>query len=1397
MSAQSTSYRSAVPNYAMNMNMNMNTNIKNKFTNLNICSINCRSLSKPSNVSTSQSFSRYLASQQLRLDILCLQETHATTAIIQERLDIQLQAKQSIWTHHCGIVSRNSNINIESIYVSPDHRVMVCQVSHNNNLFPTFTIMNIYAPASYKLRYTFYAHLLQLDYFQSMLHNMSVPHTLNRVYPDIIVGDFNYNFNHFPSQSMLNASMQASDFLTSADNSIPLPPATANDAEVESIMPQLESVPSSLSRSQWMWHALLLHYYQEQTHQLQTDPAIPTFRRDSTLSTIDYMFVAPSLAPFVAPSNLPQFISSSWTDHALLTLGIRFASTDHGSGLWRANPALAKNQFFVDLLHSELDAFHSQLLMMPSTPSVQSSWDDIKLLTRTLAQKTGRSKAEWRERQLKRLHKKRNKLIRSYKGQPAVVERIKVVETIIGNLQEELTANKALRSGLRWMENGEKSAGLLKRLHTQRTNNTTIKKIQHPDTNELCTSPTDMQAAASRYYEVLYTPASVNQDDITFFTNQISSSDRIPSASHEALCAPISQHDLLDGTSRSPKSSSPGMDGLPYEVLAVLFSHAATLKLALQVFQDALKNGVFPRSWQETCVILLPKKGDLSSLKNWRPISLINTDAKLFTRLINHRLMVHLGSRISSHQMGFMPSRFIGEQGMIVQCMQEIATKVGSSSIALLLDQEKAYDRVHFDYLRSCMQAFNIPDPLINAAINLFSSTSISVNINGFLSPSFQQSRGLRQGDPLSPLLFNIAFDPFLRAINNTSNITGFHLSLETNQIPPLTSPPPIKVLAYADDTLVVLRDPSEFSHLQDIIQHYMSASNASLNYNKTQALSLSGRSSPSWISFLQTHGISSWHDKSALQPLIYLGYAICSSANQRAYYANSLISMLRSSCQLHSIRPLTFRGRVTVINSLLYSKLWHAIRLFTFSQAEIKQLQQLAASFINRDAKLTRFSFNTLTTPINQGGLKLLDPAIQANALQWRWLYPLLHPSQPSPSFMPSLPVLRFTLNYILSTDTYPSYHWSFLFPHCRPTISRSFGPVKNLLRSIDSLQHNFHSCYATISTCLQLPLMDLLIHQCPAGYSLSTPFSPPSTVLQHHTTLRQLKGADIFRFNTEKLALEFHHNTNTLSHRNSSTKAIALIQSKHLLLHNFVLYHFLTLVPRPTNAHQAHLNIDTNTSNLSALHSFLQAIIRNPTVTSNNRSAISFMSTKYFKTLPSSSPPPPPNSTLSSSKWKTFWKLQIPLNARNTWYRILHKKITTKKKLYLFMPSKYSDKCSLCPAHHQIETTEHFLFSCPLKHLVWTTALSLYIDPTLISCTYNQYLDLLYMTSSHTRTFSLPYSVLSVSQVFACIQQAIWNSHYRSVFDFIPFVPSHVLSSIQLALFTLHSQENIHSII
>jgi hypothetical protein len=1049
-------------------------------------------------------------------------------------------------------------------------------------------------------------------------------------------------------------------------------------------------------------------------------------------------------------------------------------------------------------------------------------WDNIKVLTKTLARRIGRFKGEWRQRQLKRLQKKRNRILRVYKESRVLHERLPIIEQQIGHIQQEIVDTLALRSGIRWRENGEKAAGVLKRMIKQQTTQRTLPTIIHPITGNNCDTPQQKQHGTQHFYQQLYTPETTDPQETAFFTNQIPLSHRIPDEKHEQMCALFNLSDLQEGAHRSPTRSSPGPDGLPYEILALLFNHPATGRIALQVYNDALSQSIFPLSWLETCMILLPKKGDLALLQNWRPISLINTDAKIFTRMINARLMKYMNKCISTNQMGFMPKRFIGEQGMIVQCLQEIAVKARSECIALLLDQQKAYDRIHFDYLQHCMSAFNIPNTIIRSITSLFSTTMIQVNVNGFLTDPFQQRRGLRQGDPLSPLLFNIAFDPLLRAIHNSTDIQGFDLQQEA--IPQIQTPiqhltsvintlniqdhtntntstdpspsnPSIKVIAYADDTLVTLRTQDDFYHLQTILTKYMKASNALLNYDKTQVLSLSGAPHQHWQTFLQDQGIHQWHDKNSLAPLIYLGYAICSSPSQRAAHAQAIISKLKKQCQIFSARSLTYRSKVTIMNTLIYSKLWHMIRLFSFSNSEFQQLQQIAAAFINNNAKVTRFSFNTLTLPRKQGGLQLLDPQQQAHALQWRWLHFLLHPSQPTPTHMPSIPIIRFTLQYILNTPQYPTYHWSLLFPACRPVIPRSHGPIVNLIRAIDTIDNSLQPCSTDITTCLQLPIFELLIKTIPINHPQHDTFSPPTTVLHHHNTARQLRGADIFYFNDNTLHLELHNTTTNLPHPQISKQIIHLIQSNQLLLHNFVLFNFLPHVPRTLPS------TNNNNTNLDHLTSFLLSKISTNFIYDSFSFIASSPTTAGFKSLPlSSSPSLSQPNIISMSKWQQFWQLRIPINARNTWYRILHRKITTKQRLHQFQPDIFTPYCQLCRprrysrhGHSLTETNQHFLFSCPKKILVWTTSIVHYVDPSFAHFSFLHYTDILKLNSPISRSNNVPFPQLSIYQVFACILQAIWVAHYRAIFDNTPFVPLTVIAQIHKSLAKLHHEESL----
>ncbi|KAG1544709.1 hypothetical protein G6F49_011006 [Rhizopus delemar] len=216
--------------------------------------------------------------------------------------------------------------------------------------------------------------------------------------------------------------------------------------------------------------------------------------------------------------------------------------------------------------------------------------------------------------------------------------------------------------------------------------------------------------------------------------------------------------------------------------------------------------------------------------------------------------------------------------------------------ITLLLDQEKAYDRVHPSYLRSVLLKFRFPTVLVNSLIGLFFGNWVWVNINGHLTEEVTQSRSLRQGDPLSPLLFNLALGPFLRHVLQDTSLFGF-LFL---QLPADPNPPPaLKILAYADDVCVFLSSPADFLRLQHHLQTYGQISNA-----KQQILA--------------QHQILKWHDHTKSQPRRYLGFPIIQSIAQRKYLRLLFTDDLQSSCSQVYLKDFIRRFHSWGTSSLL-----------------------------------------------------------------------------------------------------------------------------------------------------------------------------------------------------------------------------------------------------------------------------------------------------------------------------------------------------------------------------------------------------------------------------------------------------------------------------------------------
>jgi hypothetical protein len=479
---------------------------------------------------------------------------------------------------------------------------------------------------------------------------------------------------------------------------------------------------------------------------------------------------------------------------------------------------------------------------------------------------------------------------------------------------------------------------------------------------------------------------SVDDCQLDAYLQGIQDLPQLTSTQFNELLTPITIEETIYKTSGVEKKvSSPGEDGLGYAFLYQLFRYPPLQDIVLQVYNNALRSNVFPPSWQVLCIKLLAKKkkGDLTSLKNWRPISLINCDAKMYTRILNTQLRKVISTLITRFQTGFMPNRFIAENGLVLNVVIEHARRCKRPEIVLLLDQGKTYDRVHPSYLKSVLLKFRSPSTLVNSIIGLFFGNRVRININGHFTEEVDQCWGHRQGDLLSPLLFNLAVEPFLRHVLQDTPLVGFSFPALSST---LSLSAALKVLAYADDVCVFLSSQADFIRVQHHLDTYGLVSNARINLSKTEAIFLNDVISPQWRQLLSQSQISKWHDYTMTQPLRYLGFSVIQFVAQRNFVKNHLLQNIKSQFGIHSQCHFSLRGRVTVANSLILSKLWYILRVVSLTKHFFGQIRSILYQFITQGIK-PRSRYDLLCHPITTGDLGLLDPVAQQGCLQFLWL--------------------------------------------------------------------------------------------------------------------------------------------------------------------------------------------------------------------------------------------------------------------------------------------------------------------------------------------------------------------------------------------------------------------------
>lgn len=234
----------------------------------------------------------------------------------------------------------------------------------------------------------------------------------------------------------------------------------------------------------------------------------------------------------------------------------------------------------------------------------------------------------------------------------------------------------------------------------------------------------------------------------------------------------------------------------------------------------------------ETHITLIPKVAHPESITQYRPISLCNCSYTIIAKVMANRLKPLLSNLISQEQSAFVSGRQIQDNIFIVQEVlhQLILRKRKRKFQAVLkLDMQKAFDRVEWDFLCDYLLKLGFSDKWVLLVKQCISSVSYSVRVNGDLSTPFIPTRGIQQGDPLSPYLFilmaNALSSLMTKAVEDKS-IKGIKLN---------TTCPTLSHLLFADDAIFFLKGTiTEAQNLANILNQYCFASGQAINLNKS-----------------------------------------------------------------------------------------------------------------------------------------------------------------------------------------------------------------------------------------------------------------------------------------------------------------------------------------------------------------------------------------------------------------------------------------------------------------------------------------------------------------------------------------------------------------------------------
>ena len=351
------------------------------------------------------------------------------------------------------------------------------------------------------------------------------------------------------------------------------------------------------------------------------------------------------------------------------------------------------------------------------------------------------------------------------------------------------------RSRQDWIAHGDKNTAFFHQKANQRENRNRVLRIKDL-MGTWYEEEDDIAECFASYFENLFTSNQVG--DMAPVVDLVE--PKINAEMGQQLAAPFRREEVIQALSQMHPNKAPGPDGMNalfFQSFWGIIGEDVVDKIML-----FLNNGEDIRAVNQTHIVLIPKKKNCETPVDYRPISLCNVMYKLVSKVLANRMKQVLPDVIHESQSGFVPGRLITDNVLVAyECFHYLRKKKKGKKgyLGLKLDMSKAYDRVEWSFVEKMMDKLGFPANYVQLVMKCISSATFSVLVNGQPTRCFRPSRGLRQGDPLSPFLFVLCAEGLSTLIRDAERKKLIHGAKIGRRVAPISH------LFFADDSLLFI----------------------------------------------------------------------------------------------------------------------------------------------------------------------------------------------------------------------------------------------------------------------------------------------------------------------------------------------------------------------------------------------------------------------------------------------------------------------------------------------------------------------------------------------------------------------------------------------------------------